>query len=145
VPFHNQVIWGRNPDKAKETIAEALATGGFDTDCIKRRVGNYEGQIMAIRDGLVDRQGYAYRINDAGRAFLSAQGKPVPTFLTVLDSWHSSDAEYCMFETTCRDQPVLRFAQKIIPQGAYLCMDPLFRRQDVEALRDYLSAWLARL
>jgi hypothetical protein len=145
ISLFNQKVWDANPDRAEDVICEALSTGGFGEDLINRRVGNYEGQVMAIRSGLVDKDGYNWRINDAGQEFLRKHGKAVAVFLPVIDSWHRSEGEFCMYETTYRGEPTLKFAKELIPQGAHLCMDPLFRKQDAEVLRDYLSAWLAKV
>jgi hypothetical protein len=148
IRLFNQPIWDTYPDRAENEMCRALLTGGFGEDLIRREVDGYEGQIMAIRAGLVDRDPptrYGWTINDKGRAFLHAHGKVAPTFLPVIDSWHSAEAQFCMYETTYHGVPALKFAKSLIPQGSHLCMDPLFRREDAEALRDYITEWLSRL
>lgn len=157
----NQGVWDRNPDRAKGKALDAIASGGFDRDCISRKVGNYEGQIMAIRNGWVDGKPYRFRkgwdadvidvwaINDKGRAALIEAGRSPPVLLPVRDDWHSRKDEektfqYCAYELERNGHPALRLFEKAIPCGASWGMDPILRREDVVALRDYLNDWLAR-
>lgn len=145
----NQRVWDNSAEQRTRIICDALATGGFDRDCISREVGNYEGQIMAIRADLVDKDAWNWRINEAGKAYLRAAGKGVPRFLPVMDDWrsrvdHEKAFEYCAFEETRYGKPVLKLFKDAIPSGAKWGMEPILRRSDAEALRDYLDDWLAR-
>jgi hypothetical protein len=47
----NEDVWAHSPDRAESAAIDAIKTGGFGCDCLDRRVGNYEGQIMAIERG----------------------------------------------------------------------------------------------
>jgi hypothetical protein len=150
VTLFNQSVWDNFPERASEEIASAIVDGGFGEDCIRREVGNYEGQVMAIRRGLVSWDGQFYWIiNDAGKAFLSAQEKPVPHFLPMLDSWHMSRTEYCAhtLKWTGLDSkvygPYLRIAKEVRGRAGSVAMMPLLSAGDVLALRDFLNAWLA--
>jgi len=149
VALTNQRIWDADPARAQKEALDAIRVGGFDGDHIVRRVGNYEGQIMAIRRGWVDVDGYGWRINDAGRAALQAAGEPVPTFFTARDDWHSRDDreavfQFCAYEIERDGKPMLRLFEKAISCGANWGMKPLLRRDDAIALRDYLNDWIAR-
>ena len=136
----NQDIWDKYPERAKERALQAIHTGGFDEDCIGRRVGNYEGQIMAIRFGWVDKEKHRWRINNAGMAALREAGETVPVFLPALDTWHRSPYEYCAYEKNGR----LKLFTDAVPCGANWGMKPELRRGDVVKLRDYLNDWLSR-
>jgi hypothetical protein len=142
VPLFNQNVWDANPEKAKEEALCAIAFGGFDTDCIDRRVGNYEGQIMAIRRGWVDQKKYHFETNEEGFKALKEAGKRVPSFLPVLDSWHGSASEYCAFTVIHSGERMLQLFEKAIAKQPRLAMDPLLRKSDVVALRDFLNKWL---
>lgn len=153
VRLFNQELWRSNPARAEENMRQAVATGGFGLDCIDRRVGNYEGQIMAIRAGYVDlvkRHGLpTYRISEKGRQALRDAGDPEPIFLCALDGWHSrsnydSTFEYCAYEVVAFGRPMLRLFAKAVPQGDGVGMEPHLRREDVEQLRDYLTDYLER-
>ena len=160
VSLFNQGLWRSRPERAQEAMLDAVASGGFDGDCIRRKVGNYEGQIMAIRAGWVDGKPYdwrrpeeadvvdAWHLNEKGGKALRAAGRPVPTFFTARDDWHSrgtheSVFEYGVYELERNGQPMLKLFAKAYPRYS-VGMDPLLRRNDVLALRDYLNDWLAR-
>ena len=157
----NQHIWDASPERAKERMLEAISNGGFDEDCIRRRVGNYEGQIMAIRADWVDGKPYGWRgekekdaidvwrLNALGAEALRMASKPVPVLLPARDDWHSRATrekvfQYCVFELERDGKPMLRLFKEAIPCGASWGMEPVLRRADVVALRDYLKDWLAR-
>lgn len=161
IVLFNQGIWDRDPKRAKEWALKALEQGGFNDDHISRRVGNYEGQIMAIRAGWVDGCPYCWRgadeqdrvdiwrLNDAGAAALRAAGEPVPVLLPARDDWHSrtnreSTFQYCAYELERNGQPMLRLFKEAIPCGASWGMEPLLRRDDAIALLNYLNDWLKR-
>lgn len=149
VRFTNQELWDEYPARADEAICEALENGGFGEDEIRRKVGNYEGQIMAIRRGLVDSEEWSWRINDAGIEFLKRFHRPVPVFLPAVDDWHSRKGdpkkfEYCAFELERDGRPHLKLFKEAIPCGASWGMEPLLSKSDVVALRDYLNDWLLR-
>ncbi len=150
IPLFNQRVWDANPDRAIEVALDALHTGGFDNDCIRRRVGNYEGQIMAIQRGWVQKEEWAWRINDAGIKALKDAGRKVPHFLPARDDWHSrtdrqKDYEYCVYEETRGGKPMLKLFKDAIPCGAKWGMDPMLDKSQATALRDYLNEWLARV
>src|SRR5689334_20575191 len=90
VVLSNQQIWDNDPQRADGAVCDALMSGGFGEDAIRRCVGNYEGQIMAIRRGYVKKENYGWRITDAGRQFLVGRGKCPPDFLWARDDWHRS-------------------------------------------------------
>ena len=151
IKLTNQHIWDRYPERAKNNALDAIQNGGFGSDCIDRRVGNYEGQIFAIEYGWVSQEDprnnslllSSWVINDTGKSALKDNGYPVPSFLTALDTWHHSSFEYCLFtERSERDGLVLNFAEKLIPKAGRVGMNPKFRYQDVVALRDYLTSWI---
>lgn len=141
VKLLNQKLWDVDPISAAHSICRAISTGGFGGDHIRRKVGNYEGQIMAIRAGLVSKENYGWRITDAGREFLRDHGKPVPIFLTALDDWHNTEFEYCVWETERDGNQYLKFAKELYPRIS-TGMNPLFRIEDAIALRDYLTKWI---
>lgn len=143
VKFGNQVVWDNHPDQAAAVMCDAINAGGFGSDHIDRTVGNYEGQIMAIRAGLAAKGKHGWYITDLGREFLRKHGRAVPTFLTALDSWHTRPFEYCVWDVERNGEPMLKFAEKLYPRIS-VGMEPLFRREDVLVLRDYLSEWLVR-
>ncbi len=66
--FPNQLVWTTRPGRLRDAMLESLCTGGFDADCIRRRVGNWEGQVSAIRAGWVD--GLAYPSRDPGEPWI---------------------------------------------------------------------------
>lgn len=136
------------PEKADKEVADALRLGGFGADNINRRIGNYEGQIMAIRRGFVDKQRYGWLINNAGRVWMSARGTPAPVFLKARDDWHSRDHrehifDLCVWEVERSGKPFLKFAKELYPVIG-VGMDPLFGREHAKALRDLIDDWLNR-
>lgn len=144
VPLFNQRVWDAKPERAEEVALDAIATGGFDTSAIDRRVGNYEGQIMAIRRGWLDEDGrWSWVINDQGIAALKAAGRAAPTFLPAVDTWHGSTFEYCAYNDRLDDAPALRLFRECIPAKGCVGMRPRLRYSDVAALHEFLGQWLA--
>lgn len=142
IPLLNQRVWDAHLEKAKENALDSLHQGGFGSDCIERRVGNYEGQIFAIRFGWVDEHEYGWEINQKGIQALIEAGRQVPSFLPVMDSWHGIESSYCAYTKTYRGETVLELFDKAIPKYDELAMSPLLRKSDVVALRDFLNDWL---
>lgn len=142
-------LWdGSHPNWADKEVCRALTSGGFGTDWIDRQVSDWEAQVIAIRRGLVDLEQssscyISYRINDAGRALLRAQGQPEPEFLTATDSWHNSRFEYVLWTVEENGRPYLKFAKELYPRVS-VGMHPLLGREAAETLRDYLTAWLTK-
>lgn len=89
----NQRLWDRSPECVDDAICEALHTGSFGDGEISRRVGSYEGQIMAIRRGLVSMapDGSVYEITESGRQFLRDKARTIPEWINVHDTSHKSE------------------------------------------------------
>src|SRR5690349_6471468 len=110
-PLFNQRVWDARPDRALESALKAIEVGGFSDDCMGRRVGNYEGQIMAIRRGWAERDGhYTWKVTQAGLDALRENGRPVPAFLPAFDNWHGKAYEICAYEKTLHStgEPILQ-------------------------------------
>jgi len=144
VILRNQRVWDKNPDRAHMEALESIGSGGFDENLIRREVGNYEGQIMAARNGWVDKINYTWVITDKGLEALKISGKPVPNFLSGIDSWHDSEFEYCVYEVKYDDKPALRLFKEPFPKGGSLGMNPILRRCDVVALHKMLGNWIEK-
>lgn len=142
IPLRNQAIWDADPARATKEALDAISHGGFGEDCIRREVGGYEGQIMAIRRGWVDQKDWHWETNAAGFKAMREHGMEPPIFLPVWDSWHGSRAHYCAFTQEYRGQSALKLFKEAIPKEPSLAMAPLLSREDVVALRDYLNQWL---
>jgi hypothetical protein len=141
IRLRNQHVWDSRPERATEAALDALEAGGFGYDCISREVGNYEGQIMAIRRGWAEpAKDYGYIITDDGYAAWLSAGRDAWAPLPALDTWHNSRFFYRAITT--------KIGLKLFKNGfaAYgrLGMDPVLTRADVIALRDYLNLWLDR-
>jgi hypothetical protein len=142
-PKFNADVWNNDPKRAEEEALKAILRGGFGHDCLDRRVGNYEGQIMAIERGWVDPKEYQYVINSAGIEALKRAGHIVH-FLPGIDTWHGSNFEYCVYEEKWKNRPVLRLFTEAIPKAGQLGMCPVLDKSDVVALRNYLNDWIKR-
>lgn len=139
----NEELWDSRPDRAESAAIDAIRTGGFGCDCLDRRVGNYEGQIMAIERGWVDEEKYGYIVNQDGLDALRRHGIIV-RFLPGKDTWHGRDFEYCVYELENNGKPALKLFSESIPKGGDLGMKPTLDVNDIVALRDYLNDWITR-
>jgi hypothetical protein len=144
IPLLNQRVWDSYPERAKKAALDAIATGGFETDHIERRAGNYEGQVMAIQRGWVKRSryGHGYEITLAGLRSMKEGGRTIPYFLPAWDSWHGCRFEYCAYTTEFKNGRALRLFKESIPAKGSLGMDPILDRDDVIRLRDFLTEWI---
>lgn len=148
VKLSNQRVWDADPKRATDEALSAITKGGFDDDCINRRVGNYEGQVMAVLRGWAVRGAYGWTITEAGLEALRAAGRPVPRALPVHDTWHGKPRQFCVQETSYIGKPALKLAEDHIRYGSSGYGVPpgywLLCHSDVRALRDYLTDWLTR-
>lgn len=142
VPLVNQDIWDRDPERAKAEALDAISSGGFATGNISGRVGDYEGQVMAARNGWVEKDGWLWVINDEGLEALRAAGREVPHFLPAMDAWHNSKFEYCVYETTYNGSPAIKLFEKAFPKGNCGGTQPILRHKDVVSLHKALGNWL---
>lgn len=144
IPKFNQRVWSLDPERAREAAIDAIRKGGFGTDCLDRRVGNYEGQIMAIEREWVNWDEYRYVINEKGLEALREAGV-ILHFLPGKDTWHGCNFEYCVYESKDRNgNPMLTLFSEAIGKAGQLGMYPKLDINDVAALRNFLNSWLER-
>lgn len=141
----NQRVWDAHPERALEDILNAIVTGGFDDDCIRRHVGNWEGQVMAIRKGYVRYADGSWTITSEGLEALAKAHKDLPVTLTIWDDWHGRGDWALIQEVTRKGRHFLRLCERAMKYGSpYGFSKPLWRREDVIQLRNYLDKWLER-
>ena len=143
VQMKNQRLWDAYPERATEAALDAISSGGFGTDAIRRRVGNYEGQVMAIRCGWAVKEGYRFTTTDKGWGAFEDNGRQRPTFLGAQDTWHNSRFEYMAKDTEVNGKRALRLFKDAHPSKGRCGMDPALTREDVIQLRDFLNNWLS--
>ena len=149
VPLSNQRVWDAHPERVHKNALDAIAEGGFYDDCIKRRTGNYEGQIMAIRNGWLDKSedGFVYDrwiTNEKGWAAYEDAGRQRPVFLKCQDTWHDLEFEYIVKTTTKDDEPALQLFKESYPAKGNTGKEPVLTRKNVVQLRDFLNDWLEK-
>jgi len=143
-PLDNQRIWDNDPQRSREYALEAIRDGGFQGDCIRRRVGNYEAQVMAIRNGWVTwcPRSAKWLTSECGWKALEESGEKRPAMLPATDTWHDSRFCYLVRDTQVGEGRALRLFKECYPAEDRIGMHPALTREDVVCLRDYLNEWL---
>jgi hypothetical protein len=152
----NQQVWDKHPELAYMESLDALSRGGFDSSLMDRCVGNYEGQVLAIRDGFVTEVAAgSWEICAAGIEALQKAHLPIPRCLPVYDNWHGHGTNYCVREVmpngSCipnykHSEASLQLSETLLRYAGSggLVQCPIFRRSDVVKLQQYLGEWLQR-